>query len=88
MFMLSTGARVSEACGLKWDEIDLEKGIARVIRRVRWDHFTRRPFLEDVTKTARSARLLMLPEKLKNLLRKKRKTPAVIWFLQMVKEDF
>ena len=73
MFMLSTGARVSEACGLKWDEIDLEKGIARVIRRVRWDHFTRRPFLEDVTKTARSARLLMLPEKLKNLLKEEKK---------------
>ena len=73
MFMLSTGARVSEACGLKWEEIDLEKGIARVIRRVRWDHFTRQPFLEDVTKTARSARLLMIPEKLKNIFRELKK---------------
>ena len=69
VFMLSTGARVGEACGLKWEEIDLEQGIARVIRQVRWDHFTRRPVLEDVTKTAGSARLLMLPEKLKNILR-------------------
>ena len=73
VFMLSTGARVSEACGLKWEEIDLEKGIARIIRRVRWDHFTRRPFLENVTKTACSARLLMLPEKLKNILSKVKK---------------
>ena len=73
MFMLSTGARVSEACGLKWEEINLEKGIARVIRRVRWDHFTRRPFLEDVTKTAQSARLLMLPERLKNTLKEIKK---------------
>ena len=67
--MLSTGARVGESCGLKWEEVDLEQGIARIIRRVRWDHFTRRPFLEDVTKTAGSARLLMLPEKLTNILK-------------------
>ena len=44
VFMLSTGARVGETCGLKWKEIDLEQGMARIIRRVRWDHFTRRPF--------------------------------------------
>ena len=74
VFMLSTGVRVSEACGLKWEEIDLEKNIARIIRRVCWDHFTRRPLLEDVTKTARSARLLILPEKLKIILREMKKT--------------
>ena len=69
VFMLSTGVRVGEACGLKWEEIDLERGVARVIRQVRWDHFTRRPVLEDVTKTVCSVRLLMLPEKLKIILR-------------------
>ena len=67
--MLSTGARVGETCALKWEEIDLEQSMARVIRQVRWDHFTRRPELEEVTKTAQSSRLLMLPEKLKNILR-------------------
>ena len=75
VFMLSTGARIGETCGLKWEELNLEQGTARIIRRVRWDHFTRRPFLEDVTKTERSARLLMLPEKLKNILKEmKRET--------------
>jgi len=69
VFMLSTGVRVSEACGLKWEEIDLEKNIARIIRRVRWDHFTRRPEIEDVTKTDQSSRLIMFPEKLKDVLR-------------------
>ena len=69
VFMLSTGARVSEACGLKWEEVDLERGIARIVRRVCWDHFTRRPELEEVTKTIQSSRFLMLPEKLKNILR-------------------
>ena len=72
VFMLSTGARVSEACGLKWEELDLEQGTAGIIRRVRWDHFSRRPVLEDVTKTNGSARLLMLPEKLKGILREMR----------------
>ena len=68
-FMLLTGVRVGEACGLKWSAVDLEQGSARVIRRVRWDQKTKRPVLEDVTKTSGSARLLMLPEKLKDILR-------------------
>ena len=63
-FMLLTGARVGEACGLKWDAIDLEENIARVIRRVRWDQQTKRPFLEEVTKTSQSVRILTLPERL------------------------
>ena len=72
-FMLLTGTRVGEACGLKWEEVDLEQRTARIIRRVRWDQVTKRPFLEDVTKTVQSARLLMLPEKLKSILREMRK---------------
>ena len=71
--MLLTGARVGEACGLKWEEIDMEQGIGRVIRRVRWDQQTKHPFLEDVTKTTQSARLLLLPERLKSILREMKK---------------
>ena len=70
-FMLLTGARVSEACGLKWEALDLEKGIARVVRRVRrvrWDHKTKLPFLEDITKTAQSARILVLPKRVQEIL--------------------
>ena len=67
-FLLLTGTRIGEACGLKWDTIDLEKGIARVIRRVRWDYWTKLPFLEEVTKTSQSARILVLPKKLQNIL--------------------
>ena len=73
IFMLLTGARVGEACGLKWSEVSLEEGVARVIRRVRWDQKTKHPFLEDVTKTSQSARLLMLPEKLKDVFKEMKK---------------
>ena len=66
--MLLTGVRVGEACGLKWDAIDLEKGFVRVVRRVRWDQQTKHPFLEDVTKTSGSARLLMLPKRITDML--------------------
>ena len=69
IFMLSTGVRVGEACGLKWEEIDLEQGSARIVRQVRWDRFTRKPVLENKTKTVQSVRLLMLPEKLRNILK-------------------
>ena len=65
--MLLTGARVSEACGICWDALDIEQGIARVVRRVRWDYTTKTPFLEDVTKTSGSARLLMLPKRLQDI---------------------
>ena len=67
-FMLLTGARVSEACGLKWESLDLEKGMARVVRRVRWDHRTKLPHLEDITKTIQSARMLVLPKTIQEIL--------------------
>ena len=67
-FMLLTGTRIGETCGLKWDTVNLEKGFVRIVRRVRWDQRTKHPFLEDVTKTVQSARLLMLPKRLKDML--------------------
>ncbi|MDE0119959.1 MAG: tyrosine-type recombinase/integrase [Bdellovibrionales bacterium] len=33
-FMLLTGARVGEACGMKWSAVDFKNGIARVISGV------------------------------------------------------
>ncbi len=72
-FMLLTGARVGEACGLKWDTVDLEENVARIIRRVRWDQQTKHPFLEEVTKTSQSVRLLTLPERLHKILSEMKK---------------
>ena len=34
-FMLLTGARVGEACGMLWDAVDLKQGMARVLRRIK-----------------------------------------------------
>ena len=67
-FMLLTGARVGEACGMRWEAIDFKQGVARVVRRVRWDQWTKKPFLEDITKTSQSARILVLPKKLQDIL--------------------
>ena len=72
-FMLLTGARVGEACGLKWDVIDMEENLARVIRRVRWDQQTKHPFLEEVAKTSQSVRILTLPDKLHKILSEMKK---------------
>ena len=46
---------MGEACGMKWDVVDLEQGVARVRRRVRWDQWTKVPFLVEITKTSQSA---------------------------------
>ena len=63
-FMLLTGTRVSEACGMCWDAVNLEEGTARIIRRIWWDRVTKRPNVEEVTKTSASIRLLHLPDEL------------------------
>ena len=73
-FMLLTGARVGEACGLKWSAVDLDQGLVRIIRRVRWDQRTKHPFLEDVTKTSQSVRLIILPKRLKNMFLEMKKS--------------
>ena len=69
LFMILTGARVSEACGLCWDCVDLERGQARVIRRMAWEQKTKRPYLEETTKTDASVRVLLLSNELIEVLR-------------------
>ena len=66
-FMILTGARVSEACGLLWSEVDFENKFARVVRSADWSHST--PQISETTKTKTSVRVLTLPEKLVELLR-------------------
>ena len=72
-FMVLTGARIGEACGMLWSAVDLEQGKARVIRKIRWDHKTKRPCLEEDTKTSASVRLLILSDELIEVLRQMKK---------------
>ena len=69
-FMVLTGVRVSEACGLKWDTIDLEKGTARICRKLGWDRRTKRPYIETRVKTKESLRILMLSSEIVEMLKK------------------
>ena len=71
-FMLLTGVRVSEACGMCWDAVDLEEGSARVIRIMRWETRSGYPYLAEVTKTRASVRLLNLTDELVRMLREMR----------------
>lgn len=72
-FMILTGCRVSEAAGLMWDSVDLNLKIARIVRTVHWDHWTRKPTLQDTTKTDESTRIVILPDVLVALLGEMRK---------------
>lgn len=67
-FMLLTGARVGEACGLTWDAVDFKNGIACVTKKVRWDYRNKRAVLENFTKTTFSNRILLLPKRLQDIL--------------------
>ena len=74
IFMLLTGARVSESCGLKWDAVDLERSLIRILRRVSWDRRNKIPSLEDVTKTSSSTRIIILPKRLLNVFYQMKKS--------------
>ena len=68
-FMVLTGVRVGEACGLKWDAIDLEKGLVNIFRIVGWDRLSKKPFLTERAKTKESLRTLVLPKELIRMLK-------------------
>ncbi|MGZ3672628.1 MAG: tyrosine-type recombinase/integrase [Bdellovibrionota bacterium] len=71
-FLVLTGARIGEACGMKWSEVDLENGLARVVRVVAWNQENKQPRIVERTKTDGSNRILMLPPVLIALLRQMR----------------
>lgn len=68
-FMMLTGVRVGEACGLYWEEIDLDARVARIVRVVSWEQKTKKPRIEERAKNDGSIRLIMLPELLVSLLK-------------------
>lgn len=61
LFMLTTGVRPSEALGLKWSEIDWEKGTAAIRRTLHHERKGGGYRMEEATKTEGSARTVVMP---------------------------
>lgn len=68
-FLMATGLRIGEACGLAWDDIDLDRGTVAVhaaVVRVRGQGLVRK-----ATKTDAGTRTLMLPTWCLTMLRQR-----------------
>jgi integrase len=73
---VALGMRQGEVLGLRWEDVDLERGTLRVVAQLRRDVDTGR--LERVeTKTARSRRTVPLPESVRQVLRQHRERQTV-----------
>ncbi len=68
-FMVLTGMRLGEACGMCWDQIDLERREAYISRSMSWDHWTKKPYLLDTVKSDDSHRLIHLSDALIPMLK-------------------
>lgn len=84
-FMVLTGVRVGEACGLKWSALDLEKGVAHIFRRVSWDRSSKKAYIEETAKTKQSVRSLVLSKDLVYLLKQIKKESADKEFVFSIK---
>jgi integrase len=71
LLALSTGARLGELFGLKWDCVDLEKGVIYIKRSIITSHGSKYEFQEP--KTAKSRRQIPLPVEVVKELRKYKK---------------
>lgn len=58
---LATGLRPSEYLGLKWSDVDLERGIINVQRSLHWRSYKTGDWYFGEPKTARSRRRIPLP---------------------------
>lgn len=73
--LAGTGLRRSELLGLRWQDVDLEKGTITVtghVVRARGGGLVR----EDVTKTASSARTIAIPDFVAEMLEERKADPA------------
>jgi integrase len=79
-FLLATGARRGEACGLKWDCVDLDAGVVELRRNLVFiDHKTTE--LRDYMKTEAGTRQVPIPLDLCEALREERaKTNSLFVF--------
>lgn len=59
-FMVLTGCRIGETCGLFWDAVDLRNGMLTIIRTAWWEHRSKNPQIQDYAKTSGSIRIIRL----------------------------
>jgi integrase len=67
--LVLTGMRLSEAVGLRWQDVDLEAGVIRVVRTLRW---VGGRWVEGEPKTAAGRRQIPIPAELVSLLKEHR----------------
>ncbi|MFH1262785.1 MAG: site-specific integrase [Pseudomonadota bacterium] len=65
---LFAGLRIGEACGLKWDRVDLENRTLMIRRSCTWPQPAMRPEMQEQIKTAASARDIPIVDRLFELL--------------------
>lgn len=63
-----TGVRIAELCGLKWSDIDFNKGYLSIQRQVIRDESTKQLLVQNTLKTDGSKRVISLPKVLLNEL--------------------
>ena len=73
-FMILTGTRLGEACGLKWDALDTDFCHVRIIRTLSWDYVTKSPYFVEKVKTKAARRIIQLPPSLQEMFCKMRHT--------------
>lgn len=73
---LTTGLRLGEICGLKWNDFDSETGMLKVTRSVRK---TQGKIIESDTKTVTGQREILLPPSTAEMLRKRKETAVSEW---------
>lgn len=72
-FMLSNGARPEECYGLKWSEVDLDKGRVEIFRVLKWNRSGGGWRLREYPKTDASCRTLRLEHQVIAILQEWRK---------------
>lgn len=65
---LFAGLRIGEACGLKWDRVDLENRAVLIRRSCVWPQPAMKPEMQEQIKTAASARDIPIVDRLFELL--------------------
>ncbi len=74
---LTTGLRLGEICGLKWQDFDTAKGTLKVVRTLHYKSMGE--YTTGETKTGKGKRSITLPPSTADILRKRQTTALTDW---------